>query len=158
MLKRLNLYSNILDEKLIMPLIRTLYKNCIKLRREGDFWDTEYDQAEMLIMILIENNNGITENKINNILHEVVNNAERFDLASTIVLYSNNERNSSFYRIYSNVNIDSLRDSLADRLNKYFIQGGRDILMNIIKRGSLVLFFINGLSDGGIKIKIIKMK
>ncbi|HUN53881.1 MAG TPA: hypothetical protein VMU29_01865 [Smithella sp.] len=126
-LKRLKIYSDFLDAKLVLPLIKTLYKNCDNFRREGDLWDTELDQAEMLIMILIENNKGIADNKINDILHEVVNNVVRFDLASKIVLYSNRVRNNSFYRIRNNVNIDSLRNSLADRLNKYFIEGERDI-------------------------------
>jgi hypothetical protein len=126
-LQRLKLYSESLDGQLVLPLIKTLYKNCSKFHREGDLWDTEFDQAEMLIIGLIEKNNAIDDNKIHEVLQEVVNNSERFDLASAIVLFSNEDRNSSLYRIYRNVNIDRLRDALAERLRKYFIEEERDI-------------------------------
>jgi len=126
-LQRLKLYSEAIDGQLVLPLIKTLYKNCSKFSRDGDMWDTEYDQAEMLIIRLIEKNSAIDNKNIHDVLQEVVNNSERFDLASAIVLFSNADRNSSLYRIYNNVNIDKLRDVLAERLRKYFIEEERDI-------------------------------
>ena len=114
-LQRLKLYSESLDGQLVLPLIKTLYKNCSKFSRDGGIWDTEYDQVEMLIIRLIEKNSAINDKDIHEVLQEVVNNSERFDLASAIVLFSNADRNSSLYRIYNNVDIDRLRNALAER-------------------------------------------
>lgn len=126
-LQRLKLYSESLDKKLILPLIRSIYKNCSKFRLDGAMWDTEYNHVRLIIIRLLQNNAYIDDENIQAILLEVVNNSERYDFASWILLVSNEDRRSGLHRIYKNVKIEELRDVLAERLRKYFIEGEKDI-------------------------------
>lgn len=157
-LERLKLYSGALDGELLLPLIRTLYKNCSKFRRDGDIWDTEYDQAKLLIIRLLQGNSFFRDDNIHSVLQEVVDKSECLDLASWVVFVSNEDRQSGFYRIYQNVKIEELRDSLAERLQKYFIEGERDIFDEYRQEREFGFILYQWATRWGISPRITGMK
>lgn len=132
-LERLKLFAGQIDLNLVLPLIRTLYKNCSRLSREGDLWSTEFDQAEGLIFRLLEDNAGIKPEEIHAILEEIVKHAACFDLASLIVMSCGETRTSSLYRVHDNVRVAELRDILEARLKEYFVKGKKDIFLEYRK-------------------------
>jgi len=127
LLQRLKLHAGLIDKNLILPLIRVIYQNCSKFRREGDFWNTEYDQADGVIFRLLEDNKAIQNNQIQDILKEIVEKTECLDFVSMVVLTCNKERGGSLYRVYENVKSDELKEILAKRLKEHFVDGKNNI-------------------------------
>jgi len=127
LLQRLKLYAGLIDETLILPIIRTIYQNCSKFRREGDFWNTEYDQADGVIFRLLEDNKAIQNNQIQNILKEIVEKTKCLDFVSVVVLTCKKERGGGLYRVYENVKLDELKDILVKRLKEHFVEKEKNI-------------------------------
>lgn len=107
-------------------LIRSLYKNINLFSKEGreNFWQSEFDRAESLMLHLIEK---IENTEIESILIEIIKETLSFELAVWAVLSCRRERGGSLFNIYENIKIDRLQRILSERLGYYFIESGKDI-------------------------------
>lgn len=126
-LKKLSVFRDELKQEIVGDVVRVTYRNINKFSKKGteNFWNSEYDKAEMLLMALI--NERIEKLKIQEILEEVVINTPYIPFGVTVVMYCNKERSGSFYNIYDSTDYPKLRNVCSERLKKYFIDEGRDI-------------------------------
>jgi hypothetical protein len=126
LIELLKLHAGHLDGKLVVPLIRAIYKNSKKFSREGSLWYTEYDQVSGLLFRLVEDNPGIPPENVHSIFEEIVSNTQAADFTS-LVVFSARESRQSLPKITQNIRVGELRDILADRLTRHYIQRGLNI-------------------------------
>lgn len=126
-LQKLNVFKNNISKELSLSIIDVLYKNANKLSKKGteDFWNSEYDKAEMLIIILI--NDKIEKNQIQNKLEEIIVETPDLRFAVQVVLSCKQASGGGFYNIYESMQIEELQNKVAGRLKKYFVDEKRDI-------------------------------
>lgn len=126
LLEQLKLRSNIIDEKLVQPLINVIYKNCAKYRRDGEIWFTEYDKALEFIFLLLRDNKNIKDQDISKLLEEIIEKTKCFDFISNIVLDCQRGQRERI-RPYNHINADELRNILDNRLHGHFITNNNNI-------------------------------
>lgn len=132
-IEKLKLYSGYekIDQRIVMPLINVIYKNCSKFQKEGDFWTNEFHLARGLLLRLIEDNKIINEEEIQDLIEKILNNisVECLDFAVLIVSSLNESRGADIRRIFNNIDIKYLKTIMSDRLKKYFIEDKNDIFV-----------------------------
>ncbi len=127
LLQRLKLHAGSLDKETALALIGAIYKNCSRFTREGDMWNTEFDQSEGVIFRILEDNQSIKKEEIQGVLKEVIENMKCFDYASMVLLTCRKERGGSLHRVYENIKYEDLTDILEKRLKKHFIEDKNDV-------------------------------
>lgn len=125
----IKLHSRTIDDNLALAIIRVIYKNCSRLMREGDMWNTEFNQAEGVIFRILEDNESIKKESIKDILMEVISNTNCFDFASIVVMTCKKERGGSLFRVYENIDFEAFVKKLEERLEEHFITGNVDIFV-----------------------------
>lgn len=127
LLQRLKLHAGSLNKETALPLIKVIYNNCSKFTREGDMWNTEFDQSEGVIFRILEDNQSIKNEEIHDILKEVIENMTCFDYLSMALLTCKQERGGSLHRIYENVKYGELVEIVEQRLKQHLIDDKKDI-------------------------------
>lgn len=129
--KKLLVFIKTIPEDIIHDIVRVIYKNASRFSKKGteDFWNSEYDKAQSLLLWLI--NDRIGKSNIYSILEEAVTNTPDLPFAVHLVLHCRKERGGSLFRIYDSINMEELQRKVSQRLKEHFIDGERDIFSEL---------------------------
>ncbi|MFC1548669.1 hypothetical protein ACFL5E_01765 [Candidatus Omnitrophota bacterium] len=136
-----NLLLKNLSEKTAYNLIKVLYKNASRFSRKGtqDLWNSEYDQAETLILNLL--NTKFEKRKIQKIVEEIILETSNIFMAVATVLYCNVTRGNRLDNLVSSVDYARLKILMSKRLKSYFIDNNKDIFSTMDhSRWGLILY------------------
>lgn len=125
------IYLAKIPDKLVELIIKFIYLNAEKLSRRGrtNFWNSEFDKAETLLLALI--NTRLEKEKVQKTLEEAVQLTPDLNFAVGVVFSSRNRGQGQFHTIYESVNLEALRDIVASRLKAHFVDSGRDIFNDL---------------------------
>jgi hypothetical protein len=114
-------------------VVRALYRSVPEFSRDGmDPWDTDYGRSEGLLLRLIEEHAETGD--IRALLEEVVREAPALPFAALVVMSCHRERGGHLFRIFDHIDIAALRQLAAERLQEYYVRGGRDIFEELLER------------------------
>ena len=127
LLKKLNVYKDDISKELSVYIVDVLYKYANNWSKKGteNWWNSEYDKAEMLMLILISDK--IEKNLIQNKLEEIITETPDLRFAMQVVSSCKEARGGGFYNIYESIKIEELQNKVTGRLQKIFVDGRRDI-------------------------------
>lgn len=122
------IYLEELPENLLPELLAAISTNVkdFSKRDMGDLWDSEYDRALMLVLRTL--NLRIEKAKVQEEIKKIILSTTDMLFAVDLVLTTKKERNGDLYNIYDNIDHQTLRKALAERLEKYFIDGKKNVL------------------------------
>ena len=118
---------NKIPEPLFIPLIEFIYKNCSRFKTKGSLWETEIDDAEALLLFLINESKEIKDEDVQPLLEKIITEAAGHDLITHLVFYAVKSKDGDFNKIRRAVNNERLQQLAADRLKQHFIEGGHDV-------------------------------
>lgn len=127
LLEKLIIFLPRIPQNTAIAMINSLYKNFKYFSKEGRqyFLQSEFYYAESLMFRLI--NEKIDGDNIEELLIRIIKETPSFYLATSIVLDCRREMGGSLFKIYDDINIENLHNTLSDRLSQHFIEEGRDI-------------------------------
>lgn len=130
LLEKLIIFLPRIPQNTAIAMISSLYKNIKLFSEEGrqNFWQSEFDKAESLMLRLI--NEKVDGHEINELLIKIIKETPSIHLAVSVVLSCRRERGGSLFKIYDNISIENLHRAISDRLSQYFVDGGRDIFVD----------------------------
>jgi hypothetical protein len=124
----ISIYTSKIPQSVAEVLVKVLYVHANDWSRKGaeDFWNSEFDQASMLMLWLI---NDSIKDKIlrQSLLEEVILKCPNLYFAVVTVLLCRRERGGSIYQIYETVDIPGLQKKMAARLKKELIEEKQNI-------------------------------
>jgi predicted KAP-like P-loop ATPase len=124
---KLVLFVNKLGNESAIALIKYLYKNINTFSRKGsgNFFGDEFNRTEYLILLIVDRK--IIEAEIVNTLIDIIKETPSFELAVSVFTLCCKEQTGNLYNIYKNIQVDSLKNVLSERLTNHFINGRKDI-------------------------------
>ena len=121
------MYTEIMSPMTAEHIVNVIFKNISDFSKEGreDFWNSEFDDANSLMLWTL--NRGVPKEKILPLLKDIVIKSSDLYFAVETVLHCKQDRGGGWHNIYNVADNDELRDILASRLQKEFIEEKKDI-------------------------------
>ena len=136
LLTKLRLFLPYIEQKIAETIISMIYENIDFFSKEGS--SSEQDKALFWMLDLI--NEKVKPGQIKHLLIQAIQETPCLDSATSIVLLCRRERGGSMFNIYDNIQIEDLHKTLSERLERYFIQEGRDIFVEEADSYSFILY------------------
>lgn len=116
-----------IPDTLFIPLIEFIYKNCSRFKTKGPLWETEIDDAEALLLLLINESKEIKDEDVQPLLEKIITEASGLDLVTHLVFYAVKSKDEDLNKIRRTADNERLRQLAAHRLKQHFIDGGHDV-------------------------------
>jgi hypothetical protein len=131
--EKLRIFRKLISSERVPPIVHALCRLVpILAKVSDDPWISERYRLERFLLSLIEDR--ADPQVVELLVQEVISKAESFPFVVSIVDECGNRSSGSYFRIYEKVNITSLRKVASERLTEHFIQGHRDIFVEISGR------------------------
>jgi hypothetical protein len=96
---------------------------------QGGDWQSEGSQAVSLYLSVVEAR--LEREEIQSAIRVAVQQATGLNFAVHLVLSCHKSRGGPWHRVFAEANMNELRNVARDRLNEYYVAGGRDIMAEL---------------------------